>query len=231
MNFSLLNFHNATVLSIALSLLVLTGCTSPRLEHSMRDRPIGTAYKPSNVYAVIELPTEFDRVLLLPPSDPTGGELSSELVDALIAALRRTARFEVIPSGQAFAAISDPGIQLPLLAGQAIPPAILAEAQRLQAKGIMQLQFTHYRPYKPLQIGLRGRLLELKGQGRVLWEIDELFDAGQKSVAIGARRYADAHIEQPFPLQSSYSVLMSPVRFAGYVGTVSFGTLPLRPLL
>ena len=206
--------------------LGLSGCTSPRVEHAIRDRPFGPGYEPENVFSVDKLPAGFQRVLVLPPTDPEGDLLSDDLTNALLASLRKANRFEVIPSGQAYRAISDLSGEAPLVTRQAVSPAVLKEAQRLGAAGILELQMTHYRPYKPLQVGLRSRLVSLADGGQVLWEIDELFDAGQKDVAIGARRYAETFIEQPFPLQSSYSVLMSPLRFTGYVGKMAFETLP-----
>lgn len=209
-------------------LCALSGCTSPRLEHAIRDKPIGPGYTPQNVFSVGELPADFRRVLLLPPTDPAGDPLSEELTRALLASLRQASRFEIIPSGEAYGAISDLTGEAPLISKKPVSAAVLEEAGRLGADGILELHLTHYRPYKPLQIGLRGRLVSLADEGQVLWEIDELFDAGHKRVAIGARRYAETHIEQPFPLQSSYSVLMSPLRFAGYVGQMAFETLPAQ---
>jgi len=209
----------------------IAGCTSPRLEHAARDTPVGRSYQPDNVYAVESLPPGFDRVLVLPLKDPSGDPLSSELTDSVLASLRRIGRFDVIPSGPVGSGLSDSRVDASILANQPIPVEILSEASRLGVDGILQLRLTHYRPFKPLQIGLRGRLIDLgqsQSGGQVLWEIDELFDAGQQSVAIGARKYSEAYIEQAFPLQSSYSSLMSPVRFAGYVSLVAFETLPPR---
>jgi hypothetical protein len=187
---------------------------------------MGPGYEPKNVFAVGELPDGFQRVLVLPPTDPAGDPLSAELADALLASLRQAGRFEVLPSGEAYRAISKLAREAPLVSKGPVPAAVLEEAARLGADGILELHMTHYRPYKPLQVGLRGRLVSLTDEGQVLWEIDELFDAGQKRVATGARRYAETYIEQPFPLQSSYSVLMSPLRFTRYVGHMAFETLP-----
>lgn len=210
--------------------LLLGACTSPRIERNLRDKPIGQSFTPKNIYAVELLPPGFNRVLVLPPTNPKGGDLSPELQDAMLVALRQVARFEVVFPGSGSGTV-DASASLPRrLTELPLPAAIVQEAERRGVDGILQFRFTHYRPYKPMQIGLRARLVALRGEGQpeggVLWEIDELFDAGHKAVAIGARRYAEARLEQAFPLQSSYSVLMSPVRFAGYVGHTAFETLP-----
>lgn len=191
----------------------------------MRDRPIGPAYHPDNVFAVKHLPLEFERVLVLPILNEDGGMVRPEIQDAFIAALRSTGRFEIILSPEL--AQSEDSASF-IAKGLPLPLRVLEVAKLYDADGIMQVDLTHFRPYKPLQIGVRSRLLSLNERGDILWSIDELFDAGRKDVAIGARKYAEANIEQPFPLQSSYSVLMSPVRFASYVGTTAFNTLPVR---
>ena len=197
----------------------------------MRDKPIGTSYKPDNVYSVDGLPSDFQRVLVLPLRDPDGRELAPELSDAVLASLRRTARFEVVSAGHRGSGVAELPAESLLSANRPIPRDILAQARRLGANGILQVEFTHYRPFKPLQIGFRGRLFALNTAGQsgdVLWEIDELFDGGHRPVAIGARKYSESYIEQAFPLQSSYSSLMSPARFAGYVSLTAFETIPPR---
>ena len=107
-------------------------------------------------------------------------------------------------------------------------PSMLSMANRYAVDGILQMELTHYRPYKPLQLGVRSRLVHLNESGDVLWSVDEMFDSGDKTVAIAARKYAEEYVDQPFPLQSSYSVLMSPSRYAAYVGNALFETLPKR---
>lgn len=153
--------------------------------------------------------------------------MSAELTDAFLSSLSLTNRFQIIPAVEARAAVSGLSEDSPLLSNQPVSAEILEAADRLGADGILELHVTQYRPYKPFQIGVQSRLVALEsGEGVVLWEIDEFFDAGQRSVATGARMYAEEYIDQRFPLQSSYSVLMSPTRFARYVGLEIFQTLP-----
>lgn len=209
-------------------LLVLAGCTDPRIERTLKDIPVGTPYAPGNVYSVGTLPRGFDRVLLLPPTDPSGEPLSPDLTDAFLSSLSLTNRFQLIPSSESQRAISGLSVASPLLLNRPVSAEILQVADRLGADGILELHVTQYRPYKPFKIGVQSRLVGLEsGHGRVLWEFDELFDAGQRSVVTGARMYAEKYLDQRYPLQSSYSVFISPVRFAGYVGLEMFQTLPM----
>lgn len=196
----------------------------------MKDTPLGQAFEPENVFTVGALPAGFDRVLLLPPTDPSGALLSSELTDAFLSSLNATSRFQVISAADWQPTVSSLKDNSPLLSNQPLSGETRAVAARMGADGILELHLSHFRGYKPLRIGVKSRLIDLQAeQGKVLWEIDEVFDAGQRSVATGARRYAEQYIEQRYPLQTSYSVLMSPIRFAGYVGYEIFNTLPSQP--
>lgn len=213
---------------VVVQLLVFSGCTSPRIEHTVRDMPIGTAYEPENVYAKEQLPNDLYRVAVFPLLGVDGEFAPPEIMDAMIKSLRSKARFEIVMIGvEEFDRASPSGIPS-ISRSEALAPSLLSVANRVGADGVLQLELNHYRPYKPLQIGVRGRLVHLNEAGDILWSVDEVFDAGDKTVAIAARKYAEEQVEQPFPLQSSFSVLMSPSRFAAYVGSAIFETLPVR---
>jgi hypothetical protein len=108
-------------------------------------------------------------------------------------------------------------------------PRDLLEAVRsdFKADAVLLTEITAFRPYKPMLLGVRSRLIRLPGY-RTLWACDEIFDAGDRTVSTGARKYAEHHLDQPYPLQSSYASLLSPQRFAGYVSQTLYESLPRR---
>ena len=50
-------------------------------------------------------------------------------------------------------------------------------------------QLAYYRPYPPLAVGWRMLLVNAE-DGRVIWSLDEMFDAGEPRIWNSARRYA-----------------------------------------
>ena len=76
----------------------------------------------------------------------------------------------------------------------------------------------------------RARLTgwKLGDDPRILWSVDEVFDASLPAVANAARRYAQAHPEPSPPLGDSRRVLNSPRRFGHYTASAIWQTLPER---
>lgn len=208
-------------------LMLLTACTSPRMERQLNDKPIGKVYQPVNVYSPERLPAGLQRVVVLPPhTENLRFSFMDGVYQELLTALRTEGRFQIIPVpenelreivGQPSLAPEDP-----------LPRVLVTRLQqRYRANGILLLHISAFRPYKPMVLGLRGHLAALPS-GNVLWSCDEVFDAGNKLVTRGARKYSEKYVEQAYPLQSSYSSLLSPQRFAAYVGYTVFRTLPPR---
>jgi len=204
---------------------LLAGCTSPRLEREAKDTPLGSEYQPANVYKVPGESLTVTRVAVLPfIAVDLGFPFMPEVEAALIHELRATGRFEVliVPQRWVFETTGIPDLSY---SGQ-LPVELLAKIEReFRTTTVLQTEVTSFRPYKPIRLGLRSRLYSAS-ENRVLWACDEVFSAGNRKVMLGARRYAENEIDQPYPLQSSYSALLSPRRFAGYVGQTLFNTLP-----
>lgn len=197
-------------------------CTSPRIEWAMRDNPVGIPFSPKNVYSADALPKGLHRVLFMPvKSERVSSKELARLTDVFLSELRRSERFSVVeaaPTQQLIQANKDASLDLNQL-------SVLADQYDVQ--GILQLEVTHLRAYKPLHLGVKARLFTLDPENlQVLWALDSLFDAGQDSVALGARMHAQSYNQQVFPLSSSYTNLNVPSRFAAYVAYTIFNTLP-----
>lgn len=206
-------------------MMIVAACTHPRVERRIADTPVGFAYTPGNVIAVDRLPQGFRRVAVLPMHQQGRLDADINAIHAVfLAELRRTARIEVVEI-DAETLFRHTGVDS-LSAQAALPIELLAFLSlQLGVDGIMQLDLTAYRPYRPMVIGIRGRLVATE-TNRVLWACDEIFDAGLKSVTIGARKFAQDHLRQRYPLTDSHSALQSPQRFASYVAFTLFQTLP-----
>lgn len=213
-----------------LILPLLAGCTSPRLEREWKDTPMGFAYKPDNIYSAESLPSGFKRVVVLPFShQQLAHDMMPEVETAVINALRRQARFEIVQvaSDELYQLLGNDNLTF----DKPIPAKLLETMQTVyHADGILQTEITTFRPYKPILIGIKSRLFT-SSANQVLWSCDELFDAGNEKIAMGARLFAEKELEQPYPLQSSYSALISPQRFASFVGQALFETIPPRAVL
>lgn len=210
-----------------LILLTLAGCTSPRMGREWRDKPIGFQYEPDNVFAIEQMPENLTRVVVLPFSKAASvNDMMPAVESAMVTALRRQSLFELVrvDAESLYQQLGDDNLTF----DKPMPAALLDRLRSTyQADAVLQTEITSFRPYKPLQIGVRSRLFTID-DNRIIWSCDEVLDAGNEKVALGARLYAEKELEQPYPLQSSYSALISPERFAGYVGYILFNTLPRR---
>lgn len=213
----------------ALGLLLLSGCGTPRYERALKDRPLGRSYTPLNVSAVASLPATLQRVAVLPfHAGPDAVDFDAALQAVMLAELRKVGRFEVLEiSAEELERVT--GQRSLSLRGPV--PVELVEHLWLtyRAEGVLQTDITVYRAYKPMALGLQMRLFQPLGN-QMLWSLDELFDAGDRRVAIAARKYAEANIQQAYPLQSSYSGLFTPRRFCAYAAASAYGTLPPRKI-
>lgn len=212
---------------LLLALTLLAGCaTNPFV-----DQVIGPSYVPANVFREHDtLPSAIRRLAVLPLT--TVGDASvmefgrDSLSPVLLAELGRRHQFEIVPITPD---------QLRRWTGQSswtgeekLPPdwfKKLSEAAGVEA--ILVSRLTQYRAYEPLTIGWRVKLMATDDP-RIIWSVDEVFDASQPSVANAARRYAQANPEPSPPIGDSRRVLTSPRRFGHYTANAVFKTLPER---
>ena len=101
--------------------------------------------------------------------------------------------------------------------------------QKYSAEAILFTDIAHYRPYRPISISVRTKLVSIK-TGEVLWAIDSTFDSAEPQVAQAARDYSSLTEQSPIAIKASDSsgVLLSPQRFARFVAREIFATLPNR---
>ena len=200
---------------------LFVSCTSPRIEWALRDNPVGIPFSPKNVYSIDTLPDGIDRVLFMPlKSEHLGLQEFARVKDIFLSELRRAERFLVVEAdSKRHFSISPNDASLDL-------NHLAALRDEYDVQAILELQLTHFRAYKPQLIGVNARLYTLDSiKPEVLWALDSLFDAGQNSVALGARMHAKKYNQQVFPLASSYSSLNVPRRFCRLCSLYDFSDI------
>jgi hypothetical protein len=215
-----------TLLLVSLS-LAFTGCASfPHL--SDLNTP---SYAPSNVYREgAALPLYIKRVAVLPlmiVTDEASMEFGRDsLQDVLWNELGRARQFELV---------TVPREELRLLTGrngwsgeEKLPIEFFDILKdKLGVDGVLFSCLTQYRAYEPLAVGWRLKLMDAEVP-RILWAVDEVFDARVPEVAAAARRHARENPEAIPSLQDSQSVLLSPRRFGQYTANAVVVTMPGR---
>jgi len=212
--------------------LLLAGCaTCPWLAE--RATP---SYQPSNVYREQTiLPHTVKRVAVLPLTVPNSefGTRSSELEfgretlwPVLLDELGRARQFELVSvSPEALRVLTG---RSDWSSEDSLPLDFFDRLKdSLNADAVLFCRLTQYRAYEPLTIGWRLKLLD-SDEPRILWAVDEVFDARTPEVAAAARRYAKEHPDSAPSVHDSHSVLLSPRRFGQYTASAVVETMPGR---
>ncbi len=168
---------------------------------------------------------EIRRVVVMPlwAGKTASVESAASLDPIILAALQASQRFEVVSlsredilrrfRSESFSSAGE------------LPHDLLTALQReFEADAVLLLDLTVYRPHRPLALGFRAKLATL-GSARLIWTFDNLFSAENASVANAARNHF-LDLDQRIPADLTHSALQSPSRFAAYVSTAMFATLP-----
>jgi hypothetical protein len=205
--------------------LCLASCSS-----ALQKNPASPKAQLANVYRppVAGLLT---RVAVLPLSgDVQPPDALREMDKTFHAEFNKTQVFEGVKVGRM--EMAEIIHQDQLSSTEAIPQELLlALQQKYSAEAVLFTDITHYRPYRPISISVRTKLVSLK-TNEVLWAIDANFDSAEPGVAAAARTFSKLTEQNPVILKASDSsgVLLSPQRFARFVAREIFATLPNRVL-
>jgi hypothetical protein len=204
-------------------LLGAAGCQNPAYNDPARTGPF---FNPVNHAGDAALPPTLRRVVLLPVCGGAvaNGETAAALDAVFATELQRRNRFEVVVLSRAecrrrFGADE-------FSSSSALPRDFLPALRReFAADAVMWIDVTAYRPYRPLALGIRGKLATAK-EPRLVWTFDTVFSADDPAVANAARRHFVDQTHTAVPADLSPAVLQSPGRFATYVAAATFATLP-----
>lgn len=216
-------------LRLCLLLVLVAGCSHiPGLRE-----PAVASYEPTNVHREERrLPSQIKRVAVLPVTamtDESAMEFGRDtLGPVLVEELGRARQFELVLVNSE---------ELRLATGrnswtgeERLPLDFFDQLKdKLGADAVLFVRLTQYRAYEPLSIGWRLKLLETE-EPRILWAVDEVFDARVPGVAAAARRFAANHPESPGRTADGQDVLSSPRRFGQYTAAAVVATLPPRQI-
>jgi hypothetical protein len=212
---------------VAILAVLLAGCAQ---FPSLRQATLAS-FEPTNVYREHDsLPMRIKRVAVLPLTVLTEDSASQfgreTLGPLLIQELTRSRQFELVAvTPEELRVITGRSLWT---AEERMPADFFAKLkEQLGVDAVLFARLTQYRPYEPLSMGWRLKLLEVD-EPRVLWAVDEVFDARVPQVAAGARRFAQQNPETPGLASDSEGVLTSPRRFAQYTVNSVVATLPGR---
>ncbi len=202
------------------------GCShAPRLSVDWRGGPF---FEPTNVVGVALMPADVRRVAVLPVHGETEATDATLAVldSAARAALLEVARFEIVVPGREFtrAVGGTPTIATAELLSSRLFERAVSE---YGADAVLFIEVTSYRPYAPLALGVRAKLVRADESHAILWSFDTLYDSRDPAVANSARRHASGGrggLVDPGP-----AALQSPSRYAAYVFASVFSALPPRP--
>jgi hypothetical protein len=185
-------------------------------------------YVPRNVAGVPSLPKEIHRVVVLPTywgADPKA-DFVCDLDTILQLSLQRTGSFEVVPIDREmlFKLFHEYQFSSVSILPDNLLPVI---AEKYAAEAVMFVDLTQNRPYRPIALGIRAKLVDTKS-ARILWAVDCLFDSADPAVAKAAVDFSDRGTYTARHVESTGSILLSPRAFASFVADSMFGTLPVR---
>lgn len=204
------------------TLLALSGCMSPDLTHNELGVP---DYPITNVFVAEAYPVDLRRVVVLPVSLDGGlPEVRQQLDATFRAELGQSRRFEIVQADRA--QMQHVFGQEAFVSQESVPFGFYEHwREKYGADAVMFVDVAHYRPYRPITIGVRARLVHTESE-ETIWAVDEVFDAGNPQVAVSAQRFHRAYNDSPFPADMAGSVLQSPARFSKYVAWQIFQVLP-----
>jgi hypothetical protein len=221
--------RNAPLLVFGLfSALLAAGCTTHSFDVS---QVADIRYQPRNVYLKSKtLDPQLKRVAILPITTADNTETfikgAQDLKDPVADELQKTKLFDLVRISPE---------QLRQWTGQtswredeALPRDFFTRLR--DACGCDAVFFSHltrYYPYPPVAVGWRLSLVEAAG-GQTIWKADDLFDAGDATVANAARHYSVGHVHIEGPADDPSVILSSPSRFGQYTLSALIATLPQR---
>lgn len=184
-------------------------------------------YTPRNIYPVERLPKYLNRVAVMPTFDyDSSSNALTYSDDIFFKEIAKSGLFEVIPVTSLFCKTNFGKERLS--ASESLPENFFKLIDdEYGANGVLFIDLHSSKPYRPLSIGVRAKLVDLKS-GEFLWAVDETVDGGDASVISAANLYQRSQHVQAISHKTSNSVLHSPRLFSKFVAKTLFQTLPIR---
>ena len=212
------------IFSTSLLFVLFSGCRKFEQEKIVAK---ADPYTPTNLYPIERLPKYFNRVAVLPVYHNDSDSHLLEFADPIFQQeLIQERIFEVIPiSTQEMKTIF--GLERVSSVGK-LPNNFLSEIGNItQANGILFTEIISYSPYRPINISVRSKLVDINS-GELMWAVDEIVDAGHASVLLAASHFQNSSQVRALSQKTSGSATQSPRTFVKFVASSLFSTLPQR---
>jgi hypothetical protein len=209
---------------LVIATLAFCSCMTPAIDDAAR---VGPFFTPTNHSGDPELPASLKRVVVLPIAGGSAapGESAAALNAVFISELQKQNRFEVVPISREECLLRFHADEF--LSTAALPYDFMNLIKReFGADAVMFIDLTAYKAYRPLILGVRAKLALANYEPRFVWTFDNVFSAEEAAVANSARHHFLESNRGGVPADLTQSVLQSPSRFASYVASTVFATLP-----
>ena len=209
---------------VLLALLFSSGCRRFEEEKIVAQ---AEPFTPTNLYPIERLPEYFNRVIVLPCYYADQDSPLLGYVDEIFhQELSQERIFETVRLS-AYQMKENFGVER-VNSSQPLPENFLKRLEELTAaNGVLFVDLDSYRAYRPLALGVKAKLVDLKS-GEYMWAIDETFDSGHASVIAGANIFQKRAQVRAISSKTAGSTLHSPRIFSKYVALACFSTMPTR---
>lgn len=119
-------------------------------------------------------------------------------------------------------------------------PVIAMLRQKYGADAVLFTDFTLFRPYRPLAIGVRSKIVDLKTM-EILWMADGILDSAEPDVSDLATQFSESGLQMRYISDKvpkgrkreqgsgNQIILQSPRLYAGFVAHEAFSSLSPAP--
>jgi len=204
----------------------------PTQSNKMKTPPVFLAYdQTDNTFKMAkDLPVDLRRVAVLPLAwEGSSTDLSSggeTLGPIWLSELIKTKKFEAVSvSPQGLRSLTG---RLSWTGAETLPADFFDSLQRVYGcNAVLFCQLTTFRAYAPLAIGWRMKLVDAQ-TGRIIWAVDKVFDAEERTELNRASQYHMAWPWGPHDPSIDWQVKNSPRQFGQYTIVQALSTLPNR---
>ena len=216
--FSIIHFVSLSIL------FVFSGCRKFKQEKIVAK---AEPYKVTNLYPIERLPPYFNRVVVLPVFTRDQDSPLLEFADQVF-------QQELIQE-KIFETIHLPPDKMKEIFGakrvssvDPLPNNFLSRLEfETQANGVLFIEILSYRPYRPISLSVRSKLVDIK-TGELTWAVDEMIDAGHASVQVSAQQFQSNSQDRALSQKTQGSAIQSPRVFTKFAASMIFDTLPNR---
>ena len=235
----LLHLLRSSGLICAAVSLLLNGCTNSAPTRTLQDKSAKTLEAPTQPSSIL-WPAGMHRLAMLPiyanrPIDATQRDMDG----IFRAQLSRVVKYEIVEvSREEMLTLTN---REAVDSTEIIPANVVAALKnKYAADAVLFTDFTVFRPYKPLAIGVRAKIVNLKNMD-VIWMADGVLDAAEPDVADMASLFADVGLQMRYVSPTiqkgkereknsgNQILLQSPRLYAGFVAHETFASLAPPP--